>query len=230
MAKSSKICRVGYQGGGSSIQGALETWVWGKECTDLWILICVSLRGNYQSWAKTYCEELHDHSLTLRPAEGGSCPHREGRHTVHGISVDASEGYHLQSGQVSPLKVLLDFNEQSLKGTLKSTQLISIIEICTEIESNTKYKTSSSNQETKGQNRCTIKKFIFMQRRRKNITIVKRKIIIPDTGVTDMKKRQEYVTNLFPTFRLWRRPQPWQCGKLATQTRRKRIYREKYSI
>ena len=52
------------------------------------------------------------------------------------------------------------------------------------------------------------KKIHFYAEKKKNISIVKRKIIIPDTGVTDMKKRQEYVTNLFPTFRLWRRPQP----------------------
>lgn len=105
--------------------------------------------------------------LTLRQSKDGSCPHKEGKHLIHGISVDASEGYHLQSGQDSPLKVPLDFNKQSLKGALESTQLISIIELCTEIESNTEYKTTSSNQQTKVQNRRTIKKIIFMQRRRK---------------------------------------------------------------
>lgn len=101
-------------------------------------------------------------------------------------------------------------NEQSLKGTLESTQLISIIELCTEIESITEYKTTSSNQQTKVQNRHTIKKNLFLCREEEKYypSQEKNKSIIPDTGVTDMKKQQEYVTNLFPTFRLWRRPQP----------------------
>ena len=33
--------------------------------------------------------------LTLRQSGDGSCPHKEGRHLIHGISVDVSEGYHL---------------------------------------------------------------------------------------------------------------------------------------
>lgn len=126
----------------------------------------MSLRGNYQSWAKTYCTELHDHSLDTQTVKGWfMSPQR--RKTPN--TWDISRCFR----RISPLVRSRQSSkgssglQQSLKGALESTQLISIIELCTEIESNTEYKTTSSNQQTKVQNRRTIKKIIFMQRRRK---------------------------------------------------------------
>ena len=84
--KSSRICRVGYQGGGSYREGALE--IWEREWADLWALICASLRGNYQSWGNTYHKELAWSFSEAQTGRGCPCPHKvEGRNfLVHGMS------------------------------------------------------------------------------------------------------------------------------------------------